>query len=158
MNLQGFADLTLHGEHRVQGGHGLLEDHGDLVAADVVHLLVGAVENVFAVEGDAAAFNIAVAVQQLDNAHGGHALAGAGLTYNAQGFAGVQGIGHVVDGLDNALFRFEIGVKVLYFQQTHRAHLSFDLGSMASRRPSPTQLMLMVQMPSAKDGNTHRHQ
>ena len=124
----------------------------------MVHLLLGAVADVLAVKGDFAALDIAVAVQQLDDAHGGNALARAGLAHNAQGFAGVQGIGHVVYSLDDALFRFEIGVKVLHFQQTHRAHLSFDLGSMASRKPSPTQLMLMVQMPSAKDGNTHRHQ
>ena len=28
------------GEHRVQGGHGLLEDHGDILSPDLPHLLV----------------------------------------------------------------------------------------------------------------------
>ena len=35
-----FADLAADGQHRVERGHRVLEDHGDLVAADMAHLVL----------------------------------------------------------------------------------------------------------------------
>ena len=125
----------------------------------MVHILVRGFEDIAAVEGDIAALDIAVAVEQLDDAHGGNAFTGAGLAHDAEGLSLLQAVRHIVDRLDDTLLGLEIGVQVFDFKQTHgAAHLSFDFGSMASRRPSPMQLMLMVQIPSTEAGNTQRHQ
>ena len=43
------------GVDRIERGHRLLEDHRDLVAADLLHLLLGRVEQVPALEADLAA-------------------------------------------------------------------------------------------------------
>ena len=125
----------------------------------MVHVLIRGFEDIASVEGDFAALDVAIAVEELNDAHGGNALAGAGLADDAEGLAGLEAVGDVVDGLDNSLFGPKKRVQFFDFKQTHRAaHLSFDFGSMASRRPSPMQLMLMVQMPSTEAGNTQRHQ
>ena len=47
-------DLQADPEHRIERGHRLLEDHGDLAAADAAHLLVGELEQLAAVEADGA--------------------------------------------------------------------------------------------------------
>ncbi len=39
MLFQGLRELPSDGEHRIEGGHRLLEDHGDFPAADFSHLL-----------------------------------------------------------------------------------------------------------------------
>ena len=48
------ADLLADGQHRVQAGHRLLEDHRDRVAADVAHLRLGQRQQIAALEADAA--------------------------------------------------------------------------------------------------------
>ena len=40
MESQYLSDLLPDGEHRVQGGHGLLEDHSQLITTDPAHLLL----------------------------------------------------------------------------------------------------------------------
>ena len=117
VNHEHLGDLLLDGEHRVQGGHGLLEDHGDLVAADLVHLLHGDLGQVPAVEQDLAAVDIAVAVQQAEDRHGGDALTGAGLAHDAEGFPFLDAVGGVVHGLDDAAAGGEEGMEVNDFQQ-----------------------------------------
>ena len=44
------GDLTADGEDRVQARHRLLEDHGDLVAADLVHFVHGQLGQILTVE------------------------------------------------------------------------------------------------------------
>ena len=51
----GLDDLAADGENGVEGGHGFLEDHGDLAAADGLHVVFGELEEVLALEKDAAA-------------------------------------------------------------------------------------------------------
>ena len=46
MEQDGFDDLAADGEHRVEAGHRLLEDHGDLVAADPSHIRLGQLQQV----------------------------------------------------------------------------------------------------------------
>ena len=70
MNNEGLAELPLDGKHRVQAGHGLLEDNGDLVAADGIHFLLGKLGQILAFEEDLPLSDIAIAIQQLEDAHG----------------------------------------------------------------------------------------
>ncbi len=54
VELDGFDDLIADGEDGVEAGHGLLEDHGDFVAANLAHLSLGESEQVPAFEEDLA--------------------------------------------------------------------------------------------------------
>ena len=40
------GDLLAHRQHRVQAGHGFLKNHGDLVAAQLAHVLVAHLQHV----------------------------------------------------------------------------------------------------------------
>ena len=112
MDNERLADLTGHGEDRVQAGHRLLEDDGDIVAADGIHFLLGELREVTALEEDLAAVDIAVAVEKLQDAHGGDALAGTGLADNAERASCLNGIGNAVDRLDNTLLRAEESMQI----------------------------------------------
>src|SRR2546425_3941952 len=52
VDLEPLRELAPDGEHRVERGHRLLEDHRDLAAADPPHLLVGERQEVPALEAD----------------------------------------------------------------------------------------------------------
>ena len=56
------------------------------------------------------ALNEAVVVQQLQHAHGGDRLTGAGFTDNAQNLTGVHGVADIVDSLDNTALGVEEGL------------------------------------------------
>ena len=158
---EGLTQLLVHAEHGVQGGHGLLEDDGDGVAADGIHLLAAELGQVTALEQHLAGGDVAVGVQKLQDGHGRLGLAGAGLTDDADGLAGLQGIGNIVYCLDDALLGFEKGTKILNFKQRHDNPPYFstlDLGSMTSRRASPTILIQMVVTARKAAVKTHCHQ
>ena len=113
---QRLGDLTADGKDRVQARHRFLEDHGDLVAADLVHLVHGQLRQVHAVEEDLAGVDIAVAVEQTEDAHGRDALAGAGFADDAEDLTGVERIAHAVDGLDGAALGREESLQVFQFK------------------------------------------
>ena len=141
MDDEGLGNLAFDGEHRVQAGHGLLENNGNGVAAHFVHFRAAELGHIRAVEEDFSAFDPAVGIHQIQNTHGGDALTGAGFTHNAQRTAGVHGIAHAVDGLDDAAPGVEIRFQILDFQQRHSAHLlsvrwTWDPRRRADRRPS----------------------
>ena len=102
MDHERLGDLTADGKDRVQARHRLLEDHGDLIAADLVHFVHRQLAEFLAIEQDLAGIDVTVSVQQTENAHGRDALAGAGFTDNAKDLACVQRIADAVDGLDRA--------------------------------------------------------
>ena len=110
------AYLPLHRKHRVQAGHGLLENDGDVIAPNVIQLPLGNLGQILAVEQNLTAVNIAVAVQQLQDAHGGDGFSGTGFAHNAQGFPFFYGVGDAVDRLNNTFLRAEESMQVLQFQ------------------------------------------
>ena len=83
MGDEAFGDLVADGEHRGQGGQRILEHHGDTLAADLAHLLVGLADELLAVHDDGAG-DLGVVVEQADQAQRGHGLAGAGLAHDAE--------------------------------------------------------------------------
>ena len=54
MDAQRLGDLQSDRQDRIERGHRLLEDHRDVAAANLAHLFVGQVEEIAALEGDAA--------------------------------------------------------------------------------------------------------
>ena len=69
------AHLGVDAEQRVQGCHGILEDHGNPVAADVLHLLHAFPHQVFPIELDAALHDAACGRKQPDQGKTGRRLA-----------------------------------------------------------------------------------
>ena len=91
-----FGDLLAHRQHRVQAGHGLLKDHGDLVAAQAAHVVVAHLQHVMHLalaigqQGLARKFPAGVAGQQAHQAQGCERFATAGLAHQGQGLSVVE--------------------------------------------------------------------
>ena len=106
MRADGFGDLRTDAHDRVERGHGLLEDHGDIAAAAETHGGFGQHEEVgggvFAgVAGrgqEDPAGDAGGGRKQAQHGEGGCGFSRAGLADQAEGFAGVDGEGEVVDG------------------------------------------------------------
>ncbi len=85
------GDLEADRVDRVQGRERVLEDHGDLLAALVLHLALGQREQVGALQEHSATGDKAGrGVQDAHDGLRGDALAGAGLAQHGQGAAGLE--------------------------------------------------------------------
>ena len=140
---QHFCQLVADRIDRVQAGHRLLEDHGNAVAAHIAHLLGRIGEQIFSVEPNLAAKNLAG--RGLDQLHDGqlrHRLAGAGLANHSDDLVLIDMETYIVDGFDLTSIGKKGGAKIFYIQQNFLFHYSFplSLGSSASRSASPTML------------------
>ncbi|MCY1451389.1 hypothetical protein D9M71_682550 [compost metagenome] len=87
MQLEHFLDLVTDGVAGVEGGHRVLEDHGDVLADDAPPLAALELEHVAAVELHACRADLAGRVDQPHQRHHGHRLAGTGLADDGQHFA-----------------------------------------------------------------------
>ena len=143
---------------RVQGGHRILEDHRDVVTANVLHLFLGHLEDRTTAIANVAALDLSRRHRdKTHDGHGGHGLTGAGLTDDAQGLAAIERVGDTVDSANNAILGVEIHLKVIDLEQmlalrnrlVLQVHIvlvllhpyaSFILTSRASRRPSPSRV------------------
>ena len=153
----GLHDLVADRVDRVQARHGLLEDHGDLAAADLEHLALGEFEQVAPLEHDAARVESPRwARDELHRAHGGHAFAAARLANDGERLARVDAHAHARHGLDaRARTVVEADREVLHAHQRldglrcrrddrvvgrHQCAAFLSLGSIASRMASPSML------------------
>ena len=114
-----FVDLLADAEHRIQAGHRLLEYHGYLVAANLLHFCSRGVDDVICgavaeVEADLAADGLTLgALKQLHQGKAGDGFAAAGLADNADGRALGNHEADAVNGLDRADIGEEIGTDVI---------------------------------------------
>ena len=118
MQSDDFGDLIADGVHRVKAGHRILEDHGDLVAADTVHAVFRGGDEILAVKEDLAA-GIA-ASRLLDQLHDGQChggLARAGFADQADGLAGIDFERHAVDRLNLAALGHVVNVQVFNLKE-----------------------------------------
>ena len=114
VELERLGDLAADGEHGIEGGHRLLEDHGDAVAADVADLVLVDLEEVFALEPDFAVDDAAGRRRdEAQEGEGGDALAAAALADEADGLALVEVVADAVDRLDDAVVSEEVRLQVL---------------------------------------------
>jgi hypothetical protein len=97
MSADGFGDLLANGHDGVEGGHGLLEDHGDVAAAVFAHGFGGDGEQVFSGKGNISSGLAGVREEAEDGERGG-GFAGTGLAYEPEGLAGMDLEGDVLDG------------------------------------------------------------
>src|SRR5262249_54022155 len=111
---QGFGDLPADGEHRVERGHRLLEDHRDLLAADPAHLFLARPKQVHAVEDDLSADNAPGRIgHEPQDRQTGHALTAAALTHEAERLALIERERHTIDSLDVATIAVEVRLQLL---------------------------------------------
>lgn len=101
-----FADA----QHRVEGGHGFLEDHSDAAASDVLEFPFGQGKEVPPIKEGLPGGDPARRVgHQTQHAQGQHALAAAGLAHQGQGFSLLQGKACGIDRLGHPLGGGEAG-------------------------------------------------
>ena len=140
MQLQDFDDLVLDRVQRIERGHRLLEDHGDLVAAHLAQLLFAHGQQVGALEQDLAGGMAGAGVgQKLQHRQRRDRFAGAGFTDQRHGLALGDIEGDVVDRDRLAAALAEGDAEVLDAEQGRFAHLNVLRGSKASRVASPTK-------------------
>ena len=113
VQLKHFTDLVAHGNDGVQAGHGVLENHGDLLAAHGTQLpLVHGADVLAAIHHRAAGDLPNLFRENIQNAQGGGGFSGAGLTYQPHGLALVDHQIHSVDGVNGGVVRVVLDVKV----------------------------------------------
>ena len=165
----GLGHLLLDGEDRVEAGHRVLEDHRDVAAADLPHVVLADGHEVLAVEQHPATLDHARRLgQQAHDREVGHALAAPGLADEAEALAARQLERDPVDGVDRPVVRAEADEQVLDVEQRlggrrpvrgrrgkgcHR----LSLGSSDSRRPSPSRLNPIALMTIAAAGKSTSH-
>ncbi len=166
------AQLVADAEHRVEGGQRVLEDHGDLPAAELAPLLEAHLQHVLAAEEDLALRDLAG--RHVEDAHdglGGDRLAGARLAEHGEGLARAHAVVDAVDCLGHAVAGVELHVEVAHFEErallvpvtrggnrtgvVHGDHLrppQRSFGSRALRTASPSMMKARTVMLSMIEG------
>src|SRR5215218_7125172 len=105
--------------YRVQRGHRVLEDHRDLVAADLAQLARSRGEQVLALpQGLAARHGVALRVEAHDR-QARHALAAARLADDPEGLTLLDRERDTLDGSDDAVVRAEGRAEVPDVEESH---------------------------------------
>ena len=145
---QRLDDLLPHREHGIERGHGFLEDHGDLAAADLPELVGSLVEEFTPLEEDfTAGPEFGIGGQEPQDGHGGDGLAGTGFSH--QGHRAVPGDveADALEGLERlALLHAEGHAQVLDGYEGRLAGHHFTFGSSASRMLSFNMLNAVTRM------------
>ena len=108
MDLHRPCDLEPDGQDGVEGSRGLLEDHGDVPASDLVHLLVVFLEEVRSLEDDLAFDGSSGRRHQAHDGQSACPLAAAAFANYGQRFAPADAVRDTVDGLDDSALREEV--------------------------------------------------
>ena len=118
------GDLATDGQCRVQRGHGVLRDEGDLVAPDLTHGLLVQSGQVPPQQGDGPPGHMTVGRQQPHDRQPGGALAAPGLAHNPDALALGHLEGDAVHGHHGTCSHVEFGAEVLQLEDRTRHHRS----------------------------------
>ena len=119
------GDLVTDALGRVKRGHGVLEDHGDVVATNLLHLLVRELREVLAHEVDAAARDVPPGRQKLQDRQSRHRLAATRLADDAERLACFDVQTHAAYGRDGGMTHINFDGQVLDIQNaTHELSCS----------------------------------
>lgn len=163
-----FGDLAADPLERVEAGHRVLEDHGDVMAPDPAELLLGEREQVVAVEEDLAAA-VDAGRRRVEAQYGerGGRLPAAGLADDGERLPGVDLQGDTPDGVHGGAFEPEVDAEVVDAEQRicgrgggrgGGLHRRYAFGSATSRRASPVMLTASEVIIRAAPGKTASHQ
>ena len=117
---QRLGDLLADRHHRIERAHRVLEDHGDVPAAELAHLGVGGRDEVLTEETDPTGAPDVLLRQQVHHRTGQDRLARAGLADETERGPAPEGEIDAVDGANRAPGREEVRAQIL--------HLEDDLG------------------------------
>ena len=109
-----FRDLSADSHDGVQRGQGILEDHCDLVAAELVHLFFGDTGQVLAIIEDLATLVNGVTCGNAHDGLRGNRLTGAGFATDGKGLALVEVKGNVAHCLNLTGICTEGDLKIIY--------------------------------------------
>src|SRR5436190_15564057 len=159
VRLERLADLPADGQHRIQRGHRVLEDHRDLAAANAPQRPVPEPQQVTPPEERGAAGDVTGPRQDAEQRECGHALAAARLADDAERLARADLERDAVDGVDGAAVGAELDAQPLDLEEEVRRHQirPRSLGSRASRRASPIRLKPRAEMTIAMPGMIASH-
>ncbi len=119
-------DLAIHREHRIERRHGILEDHGYLAAADLLHLFVRLFQKILAVIEDLPAQHLAGRIgDKPQNAQRRGGLARAGLAHKAEGIALFQREVDAVHRADLAVVGKVMYGQIFDFKKVHGVPSSY---------------------------------
>ena len=171
MALEHLEEVLAHRFDRVERGHGVLEDHGDLGAAHAAALLGAHGKHVLAGKLELVGLDLGVLGQKAHDRLHGDALARAGLTHDGEELAVEDREVHASHGLDEAAVRVERGAQVAHAQQlaarrrrahggglvvlsSHRYPLSplMTCGSAKTRRTLPSLLNAKMTITMSRPG------
>ena len=118
MQAEALADLLADLIDRVERRHRVLEDHGDVVAAHVTHLLLAHVEQGMSTIQDLAAMDLSRRHgDKAHDGHGRHGLTRTGLANDAERLAAVERIAHAVYRVNDAVLGVEVHLEVVHLKQ-----------------------------------------
>src|SRR5207248_6881542 len=117
VRLEALADLAPDRQYRVQARHRVLEDHRDLLAANLAQRGVGEADQVAALEERATARHLAVARKDPEQRERRDALPAARLADEPERLARLDRERDAVDGMDGPARRPEADVQVLDGEQ-----------------------------------------
>ena len=156
---------------RIERGHGVLEDHGNLRAAHAAALLGAHGKHILAGKLELVSLDLGVLGQKAHDRLHGDTLARAGLAHNGEELAVEDREVHASHGLDEAAVRVERGAQVAHAQQlatrrrrahggglvvlsSHRYPLSplMTCGSAKTRRTLPSLLNAKMTITMSRPG------
>ena len=138
----GLGQLLADTHDGIQAGQGVLEHHGDFVAADMVEVLFADLQQVFSVIEDLAALHNGIGSGYAQNGLAGGGLARAGLAHDGQCLTLVQVEGDITNRLQLSVDGAEGDRQIFDLKLLFCTHSSDPLnaGLNASRRPLPNRL------------------
>ena len=116
MSQDGFRNLETHFKNRIQRSHRLLEDHRDLRASNLPHLLFGHGLKITPIQQDFAAHHSSWRADEASDRHRRHAFPATAFADKAKRFASGNIERNVVDSFDDAFFREEISFEIPDFE------------------------------------------
>jgi hypothetical protein len=116
---QRLADLAANGQHRVEAGHGLLEDHADVLAADVAHLGIGQGQQIAALKADLSRDLSRGLRHETQDRHRRDGFAASALAHDGDGLSGIDVEGQALHGAHDPIERAEMRLQTIDLEQRH---------------------------------------
>ena len=123
------GDLVAYAMHRVEAREGILEDHRDVLAAEVAHLVRRQREHIAPAEHSIAADLRARAIEQAHDRQAGDGLSGSGLADDPERLATMERVGQIRHRLHVSLMSREHDRQVADLEDD-LSHSYRTLGSM----------------------------
>src|SRR4051794_9179170 len=159
MGAQRLDDLIADRAHRIERGHRLLEDHGDLVTAHAAHCVFAQRQKIAAVEAHRSVHDMPLRFgKDAQDRQGAHRFAAARLADHRQRFPGCDIEADTVHHRDRPLRHDELGSQIAHFEQRRHGHRFFRCGLSASFNPSLTRFRASTVTRIAMPGSVAMYQ